>query len=210
MSHQTKAGCTVFIGNIDFDVTEEQIIKEMSTVGKVVSYRHMYDKNTGKSKGYGFCEYESPEIAAAAMKKLKPVFNGRNAKINYAENDLPTNMATNEDETRDEYVIEQIIKNEGNEEILLYFKELATNQPEYLKQLFKDNPNVVCLCMQMLLDNEIVKQDVIDLLYESMSLYGNREQIEHRIKTITTKEMEGLPEATKQRLFKIKMMITRK
>ncbi|ELA41185.1 uncharacterized protein VICG_01784 [Vittaforma corneae ATCC 50505] len=46
-----KQGCSVFVGNIDFDVDEQKVIEELSAVGKVVSFRMMYDKNTGKSKG---------------------------------------------------------------------------------------------------------------------------------------------------------------
>ena len=86
MTEPSKPGCTVFIGNIDFDIDEETIVKELSAVGKVKSFRLLYDKATGKSKGYGFCEYETPEVADMALKKLKISFNGRQAKINYAEN----------------------------------------------------------------------------------------------------------------------------
>ena len=86
-----KQGCSVFVGNI-FDILVQKVIEELSAVGKVVSFRLMYDKNTGESKGYGFCEYESPLIAESAMKTLKISFNGRPVKINYAENDLPQNQ----------------------------------------------------------------------------------------------------------------------
>ncbi|OQS54203.1 Cstf2 [Ecytonucleospora hepatopenaei] len=204
-----KSGCTVFIGNIDFEVTEDEIINELSSVGRVVSYRHMYDKNTGKSKGYGFCEYESPEIAALALKKLKPIFNGRNAKLNYAENDLPNKIAVQNEEVREEYVIEQIIKS-SDPEVLVYLKSLATNQPEYLKKTFLENPQLVCSCLQMLLENNSIKQNVIDLIYENLSITGNSDQIEHRIKTMTQAEIDKAPEFIRQKLIKIKLMLLRK
>lgn len=72
-----------------FDIDEQTVIEELSAVGKVVSFKLMIDKVTGKHKGYGFCEYESPLIAETAMRTLKINFNGRPVKINYAENDMP-------------------------------------------------------------------------------------------------------------------------
>lgn len=204
-----RRGCTIFIGNIDFDVTEDQIIKELSAVGEVVNYRHMYDKQTGKSRGFGFAEYHTPEIAALAMKKLKIKFNDRLAKINYAENDLPTRMPVEENETREEYVVEQIVKS-SDPETLIYLKKLAMNQPDYLKQLLSENPGLVCTCMQMLLENSTVKQDVIDLMLDGLSVVGNKDQIDHRIKTMISSEMENVPEVVKQKLIKIKLLLSRK
>ncbi|TBT98067.1 putative RNA-binding protein, partial [Hamiltosporidium magnivora] len=50
-------GCSVFVGNIEFDIPEQKIVEELSVIGKVVNFRLVYDRNTGKSKGYGFAEY---------------------------------------------------------------------------------------------------------------------------------------------------------
>lgn len=42
------------------DKTEEQIIEIFSTVGKVLNFRLVYDKETGRPKGFGFAEFPDP------------------------------------------------------------------------------------------------------------------------------------------------------
>ncbi|XP_070263721.1 cleavage stimulation factor subunit 2 tau variant-like [Myotis yumanensis] len=64
---------SVFVGNIPYEATEEQLKDIFSEVGSVVSFRLVYDRETGKSKGYGFCEYQDQETALSAMRNL----NGR-------------------------------------------------------------------------------------------------------------------------------------
>lgn len=58
----------VFVGNIPYDVTEEQIVDIMKGVGPVVSFRLMFDRETGRSKGFGFCEYTDVETASSALR----------------------------------------------------------------------------------------------------------------------------------------------
>ena len=209
-SHQ---GCSVFVGNIDFEIDEATVIKELSSVGKVRSFRMMYDKNTGRSKGYGFCEYETPEIAETAMKTLRIVFNGRPVKINYAENDLPTRVIE-EKETKKELVIEKIIQsldeNKKVTEILQDLKNLAIQNPVFLKETLDANPSLVCALMQLLLSIPHIKDDVLNLLSESFDVQNMKEQMEHRLSTITTKEMETFPEDVKGRLLRLKYILTKK
>uniref|UniRef100_A0AAR2LCH7 RRM domain-containing protein n=1 Tax=Pygocentrus nattereri TaxID=42514 RepID=A0AAR2LCH7_PYGNA len=54
---------SVFVGNIPYEATEEQLKDIFSEVGLVVSFRLVYDRETGKPKGYGFCEYQDQETA---------------------------------------------------------------------------------------------------------------------------------------------------
>jgi len=42
----------------------------------------VHDRETGKPKGYGFCEYESVEIAQKAVRLLKGIdYNGRPLRV---------------------------------------------------------------------------------------------------------------------------------
>ena len=43
-----KSGCSVFVGNIDFEVPVDKLIEELGAVGKVVDFKIMVDKNTNK------------------------------------------------------------------------------------------------------------------------------------------------------------------
>ena len=49
---------TQIVGNIPYDVSEEQLVNVFSEVGRVVDFRLVSDRDQGKFKGYGFCEYE--------------------------------------------------------------------------------------------------------------------------------------------------------
>ncbi len=46
----------VFVGNVNFDATEEQLMSIFSQVGAVASLRLKYDRETGKPLGFGFVE----------------------------------------------------------------------------------------------------------------------------------------------------------
>jgi cleavage stimulation factor subunit 2 len=85
----SSRACSVFVGNIPYDVDEEQLKKIFSTVGPIVSLRLMYDKVTRQPKGYGFCEYRDQETAYAAMRNLNNVdCGGRPLRVDWADHEL--------------------------------------------------------------------------------------------------------------------------
>ncbi|GCB61329.1 hypothetical protein scyTo_0007034 [Scyliorhinus torazame] len=73
------------VGNIPYEATEEQLKDIFSEVGPVLSFRLVYDRETGKPKGYGFCEYQDQETALSAMRNLNGrEFNGRALRVDNA------------------------------------------------------------------------------------------------------------------------------
>lgn len=82
-----KAIRSVFVANISFETTEEQLRAVLSEVGPVVSLKMIYDPSTGRPRGFGFCEYEDGETAMSAVRNLagKEV-NGRPLRIDSATN----------------------------------------------------------------------------------------------------------------------------
>ncbi|CAN1293960.1 Cleavage stimulating factor 64, partial [Linum perenne] len=88
------------VGNIPYDVTEEQLIEICREVGPVVSFRLVTDRETGKPKGYGFCEYKDEETALSARRNLQGYeINGRQLRVDFAENDK------NADRNREQVVV---------------------------------------------------------------------------------------------------------
>ncbi|KAI9234675.1 hypothetical protein MVEG_05708 [Podila verticillata NRRL 6337] len=78
----------VFVGNIPYEQTEEQLIEIFSEVGPVVSFRLLFERETGKPRGYGFCEYQDERTAASAVRNLNGrEIGNRSLKVDFADTD---------------------------------------------------------------------------------------------------------------------------
>jgi RNA recognition motif-containing protein len=60
----------IYIGNLSYNVRENDLQRVLQEYGAVASVRIIMDRNTGRSKGFGFCEMESDEDARKAIEKL--------------------------------------------------------------------------------------------------------------------------------------------
>ncbi|HLA77550.1 MAG TPA: RNA-binding protein [Vicinamibacteria bacterium] len=60
----------LFVGNIPYTATEEDLRGLFEGAGKVASIRIITDFDTGRSKGYAFVEMASPADAEQAVKNL--------------------------------------------------------------------------------------------------------------------------------------------
>lgn len=79
---------SVFVGNIPYDATEEKLKDIFCEVGPVQSFRLVYDRDTGKPKGYGFCEYKDAETAHSAIRNLNNYeLSGRTLRVDSAANE---------------------------------------------------------------------------------------------------------------------------
>ncbi len=74
----------MYVGNLAFQSTEDDIQKLFSQYGEVNSVNLITDRETGRSRGFAFVEMED-EAANTAMKNLDGTdFEGRNMKVNEA------------------------------------------------------------------------------------------------------------------------------
>ncbi|OTB02310.1 hypothetical protein M426DRAFT_322735 [Hypoxylon sp. CI-4A] len=75
----------VFVGNIPYGLSEEQIGDIFSTAGKVLNFRLVYDRDTGRPKGFGFAEYPDADSAASAVRNLNDYeIMGRKLRVDYS------------------------------------------------------------------------------------------------------------------------------
>ncbi|KAG0049362.1 hypothetical protein BGZ83_005847 [Gryganskiella cystojenkinii] len=82
----------VFVGNIPYEQTEEQLIEIFSEVGPVVSFRLVFERETAKPRGYGFCEFQDERTAASAVRNLNGrEIGNRSLKVDFAESDPARN-----------------------------------------------------------------------------------------------------------------------
>jgi RNA recognition motif-containing protein len=75
----------LFVGNIDYSVTENDLQDHFGKAGVVVSVNILQDKTSGKSRGFGFVEMGSLEEAQKAIAELnQSELGGRKLTVNEA------------------------------------------------------------------------------------------------------------------------------
>lgn len=76
----------LFVGNISYDSTDESLEAAFAAHGTVVSAKIITDRDTGRSRGFGFVEMGSGEEAQAAMEALDgQELDGRPIAVKEAE-----------------------------------------------------------------------------------------------------------------------------
>ncbi|XP_050314604.1 polyadenylate-binding protein 4-like [Anthonomus grandis grandis] len=87
LGEKAKLFTNVYVKNFGEDLSEEQLRNMFEKYGKITSYKIM-NKDDGKSKGFGFVAFESPDAAEGAVEALngkeivegKPLYVGRAQK----------------------------------------------------------------------------------------------------------------------------------
>ena len=80
----------VFVGNLSFDVTKEELIEAFGAVGRVVDAKVPTDRETGRPRGFAFVEFESDEAAEKCIQQLNGRdLKGRAIRVNAAEDRPP-------------------------------------------------------------------------------------------------------------------------
>jgi RNA recognition motif-containing protein len=75
----------VFVGGLPFSTTEEELREVFSQVGNVTSAKIILDRETNRSRGFGFVEFESEADAQASVEKLNGTMIGdRKITVNIA------------------------------------------------------------------------------------------------------------------------------
>ena len=75
----------LYVGNLSFKTTVASLKEAFQAHGQVESARLITDRDSGRSKGFGFVEMPNREEAAAAIKALHGTeFDGRSIVVNEA------------------------------------------------------------------------------------------------------------------------------
>jgi len=75
----------IYVGNLSWEVSEEDLLKSFGEFGQVTSARIISDSFTGKSRGFGFVEMADKAEAEAAIKALNnKEIKGRAIRVNEA------------------------------------------------------------------------------------------------------------------------------
>ncbi|GIW60416.1 MAG: RNA-binding protein [Patescibacteria group bacterium] len=76
----------IYVGNLPYSTNDQDLAQAFSQFGSVVSSAVIKDKATRRSKGFGFVEFESEEVAQAAISGMDGKdFEGRTLKVSMAK-----------------------------------------------------------------------------------------------------------------------------
>ena len=76
----------LFVGSLPWAVNDEALKEAFATYGNVISANVVTDRQTGRSRGFGFVEFENDSEAAAAIEALNgSELDGRNIVVNEAK-----------------------------------------------------------------------------------------------------------------------------
>jgi RNA recognition motif-containing protein len=76
----------VYVGNIPYETTEEDVRQHFSSAGEVVKVTLCKDRDTGRAKGFGFVEFTGAEGVEAAIADLNGTdIGGRTIRVDKAK-----------------------------------------------------------------------------------------------------------------------------
>ena len=83
-------GKKIYVGNLTFSVDDPALGNHFGQFGTVSSAKVITDRDTGRSKGFGFVEMSTDEEAQEAISKLDGTdFEGRTIRVNEAKEQGP-------------------------------------------------------------------------------------------------------------------------
>ena len=78
-------GKNLYVGNLSYQVTEDDLKKHFEEIGACASVKIITDKESGRSKGFGFVEMDDADDAKEAIKRLNGTeLCGRKLTVNAA------------------------------------------------------------------------------------------------------------------------------
>ncbi|RLI78121.1 RNA-binding protein [Archaeoglobales archaeon] len=76
----------IYVGNLPYNVKEDELRKIFESYGKVSSVNLIKDRFSGRSKGFAFIEMYNDEEVKAAIEAIDGThINGREIKVNVAK-----------------------------------------------------------------------------------------------------------------------------
>lgn len=74
----------LYVGNLPYDITDGKLNEMFSKFGTPDSAKVIIDRDSGRSKGFGFVEFSNADQAKQALSLDGTDFGGRSLKVNEA------------------------------------------------------------------------------------------------------------------------------
>ncbi|KAM7260118.1 hypothetical protein ACFE04_015859 [Oxalis oulophora] len=89
-SFRCMSGSKLFVGGLSWNTTDESLRQSFSEFGDVEDVRVITDRDSGRSRGFGFVTYTQDQSAADAVSSMDgKELDGRNIRVNYANERPP-------------------------------------------------------------------------------------------------------------------------
>ena len=75
----------LFVGNLPWSIGDEQLDELFRPHGELTSARVITDRDSGRSRGFGFVEIEAPDIQAVIAALNGHEIDGRSIRVSEAE-----------------------------------------------------------------------------------------------------------------------------
>ena len=80
----------LYVGNLPYSATDNDLFQIFAQVGAVESAKVIFERETGRSKGFGFVEMTTGELAAECIDRLNGVeYGGRLMSVSLAKPPAP-------------------------------------------------------------------------------------------------------------------------
>jgi RNA recognition motif-containing protein len=80
----------VFVGNLSFDVTREELVEAFNEAGRVLDAKVPTDRETGRPRGFAFVEFEDEDAVQRCIQQMNGRdLKGRPLRVNEAEDRPP-------------------------------------------------------------------------------------------------------------------------
>ncbi|XP_027908572.1 RNA-binding protein 38-like isoform X1 [Vigna unguiculata] len=82
--HIDTTSTKIFVGGLAWETQRDTVRRYFEQFGEILEAVVITDKNTGRSKGYGFITFKDPEVALKAVRNPYPIIDGRKTNCNIA------------------------------------------------------------------------------------------------------------------------------
>jgi RNA recognition motif-containing protein len=80
----------LFVGGLSWDTTDDGLRQAFASHGEITEAKVITDRNTGRSRGFGFVTYAQDEDAKTAISKMDgTTLDGKAIKVNEAQEKSP-------------------------------------------------------------------------------------------------------------------------
>ncbi len=77
----------IYIGNLNFSTTADSLEQHFSQFGPIADVRIIKDRETGRSRGFGFITYQDEQSVQNSLAANNTEFDGKTLRVNVANDD---------------------------------------------------------------------------------------------------------------------------